>query len=134
VTVYRDALQVWTRERVPLNWATTQNNLGTALQALGERESGTARLEQAVDAYRNALEERTRERVPLDWAVTQMNLGNALATLGEREADTARLKEAVAAWSACLEVTSSVWPPAWVQFIQSRGGAVQAEIGRRSTK
>ena len=56
----------------------TQNNLGNALQSLGERESGTARLEEAVAAYRAALEERTRERVPLDWAMTQNNLGNAL--------------------------------------------------------
>ena len=32
----------WTRERVPLQWATTQNNLGIALRILGE--SGTARL------------------------------------------------------------------------------------------
>ena len=45
---------------------------------LGERESGTAHLEEAVAAYRAALEERTRERVPLDWAMTQNNLGNAL--------------------------------------------------------
>jgi hypothetical protein len=33
----------------------TQNNLGSALEALGERESGTARLEEAVAAYRAAL-------------------------------------------------------------------------------
>ena len=33
--------------------------------ALGERESGTARLEEAVAAFRAALEEYTRERVPL---------------------------------------------------------------------
>ena len=46
---------------------------------LGERETGTARLEEAVAAYRAALEERTRERVPLDWAATQNNLGLALA-------------------------------------------------------
>ena len=39
------------------------------------RESGTARLEEAVAAFRAALEERTRERVPLDWAMTQNNLG-----------------------------------------------------------
>jgi hypothetical protein len=45
------------------DWATTQNNLGGALETLGERESGTARLEEAVTAYRAALEERTRERV-----------------------------------------------------------------------
>ncbi len=87
----------------PLQWATTQNNLGNALQTLGERESGTARLEEAVVAYRAALEERTRERVPLDWAATQMNLGNALETLGERESGTARLEEAVAAYRAALE-------------------------------
>ena len=88
---------------MPLDWATTQNNLGNALGTLGERESGTARLEEAVAAYRAALEERTRERVPLDWATTQNNLGNALATLGERESGTARLEEAVAAYRAALE-------------------------------
>src|SRR5207245_1644880 len=51
--------------RVPLDWAATQNNLGNALKSLGERESGTARLEEAVEAYRAALKEYTRERVPL---------------------------------------------------------------------
>ena len=35
----------------------TQNNLGTALSSLGERDSGTARLEEAVAAYRAALAE-----------------------------------------------------------------------------
>jgi tetratricopeptide (TPR) repeat protein len=77
---------------VPLDWAMTQNNLGAALRALGERESGTARLEEAVAAYRAALEEWTRARVPLDWAMTQMNLGNALQTLGERESGTGQVR------------------------------------------
>ena len=70
---YREALKERTRERVPLDWAMTQMNLGTALWSLGERESGTGKLEEAVLAYREALKERTRERVPLDWALTQMN-------------------------------------------------------------
>ena len=51
-----------TRERVPLDWATTQNNLGTRLRTLGERESGTARLEEAVAAYRAALGNHPRAR------------------------------------------------------------------------
>ena len=62
---------------------------------LGERESGTALLNEAVAAYREALKERTRERVPLDWAMTQSNLGNALQSLGARESGTAGLEEAV---------------------------------------
>ena len=44
------------REWVPLDWAATQNNLGNALAVLGERESGTARLEQAVTAFTEALQ------------------------------------------------------------------------------
>ena len=48
VGAYRAALQERTRERVPLQWAMTQNNLGTALGTLGERKSGTQRLEEAV--------------------------------------------------------------------------------------
>ena len=41
VAAYHAALEEWTRERVPLDWAVTQINLGTALRRLGERESGT---------------------------------------------------------------------------------------------
>jgi tetratricopeptide (TPR) repeat protein len=94
---YREALKEQTRERVPLAWAQTQSNLGNALSNLGERESGTAKLEQAVAAYREALKEWTRERAPLDWAQTQNNLGNALSGLGQRESGTMKLEEAVAA-------------------------------------
>jgi hypothetical protein len=45
------ALKERMRERGPLDWAITQNNLGNALAARGERESGTARLDDAVAAY-----------------------------------------------------------------------------------
>jgi hypothetical protein len=51
---YCEALKECTRERVPLEWATTQNNLGTALLALGEREGGTERLEEARAAIASA--------------------------------------------------------------------------------
>jgi hypothetical protein len=82
-------------------------------------------------AFRAALEEYTRERVPLDWARTQMNLGNALERLGGRESGTARLEEAVADWEACLTVTSSVWPPEWVDSLRSHRDAAPTEIARR---
>ena len=64
-------------------------NLGNALFALGERQSGTTRFDEAVAAFPEALKEWTRERVPLDWATVQNNLANALSMLGERESGTA---------------------------------------------
>jgi hypothetical protein len=48
----------------------TQNNLGNALRTLGEWESGTARLEEAVTSHGAALEELTREPVPLRWGAS----------------------------------------------------------------
>ena len=87
VAVFRAALNEYTRERVPLQWATIQNNLGDALARLGERESGTAHLDEAVAALRAALNERTRERVPLQWAETFGNEGIALMLLAERRRD-----------------------------------------------
>jgi tetratricopeptide (TPR) repeat protein len=125
VTAFREALQEYTRERAPLDWAMTQNNLGNALQILGARESGTARREEAVTAFRDALQEYTRERVPLDWAMTQNNLGNALGILGERESGTARLEEAVTAFREALqERTRERVPLDWAGTLNNLGNAL----------
>ena len=37
MTAFTEALKERTRERVPLDWAATQNNLGAASQILRER-------------------------------------------------------------------------------------------------
>jgi len=86
----RESLKEYTRGRMPVDWATMQNHLGNALIALGDRESGTARLEQAISTYREALRELTRERAPLPRTVLQVDLGNAMEMLGERKSGTAR--------------------------------------------
>ena len=111
-----------------------QNNLGNALSILGQRESGTTRLEEAIAACHAALEERTRKRVPLDWAETQNNLGNALSTLGARERGTARLEEAINCWEACLTVAASAWLPERVQLVRYNRNEAMAEIKLRSLK
>ncbi len=133
VAAFRAALEESIRERVPLDWAGTQNNLGIALGRLGERESGTARLEEAVAAFRAALEESTRERVPLDWATTQNNLGIALKALGERESGTARLEEAVTAYRAALqEWTRARVPLDWATTQNNLGNALFS-LGERES-
>ena len=65
-------------------------HLGCVLHTLGTRESGTAKLDEAVAAYREALKERTRERVPIDWATT---LGNGLRADASRRAADAAMAE-----------------------------------------
>jgi tetratricopeptide (TPR) repeat protein len=131
VSAYRAALQEFTRDRVPMQWALTQMNLGNALARLGEREAGTGRLEAAVAAYRAALEEFPRDRVPLDWAGTQMNLGSALLTLGEREAGADRLEEAVAAYRAALEEFPRDRVPLKWAMVQMNLGSALARLGER---
>jgi len=133
IAAYRETITHVPRERVPLQWAATQNHLGRALRILGARESSTVRLEEAVAAYRAALEERTRERVPLLWAETHNNLGSALAALGERESGTARLEKAVAAFRAALEERTRERVPLDWAMSQNNLGAALETLGRRES-
>ncbi|TGP18249.1 peptidase C14, partial [Mesorhizobium sp. M1D.F.Ca.ET.234.01.1.1] len=82
VAAMRATLDKRPRDKVPLDWASSQNNLGLALYALSEREPGGEHLAQAEAAYRLALEEYTRQKTPVEWAMVQNNLGNTLVTLG----------------------------------------------------
>jgi tetratricopeptide (TPR) repeat protein len=84
VAGYLSALEGYTRERAPLDWATTQNNLGNALATLGAREPGTARLEEAVAAYRAALAEVTPQTAPHQCEIIRNNLQGARRLLDER--------------------------------------------------
>ena len=113
------------RERVPLQWAMTQTNLGNALALLGMRLGESKWLKEAVAAYGAALEERTRDRVPLDWALTQSNLGNALQGLGEMEGSVDLLEQADAAYSAALVVLETAGPTQHRERVQRNLEAVR---------
>ena len=88
----------------------TQNNLGNALQILGERESGTTQLQDAVQAYQNALTEWTQDRVPLDWAATQFNLGGVYIIFFDKSSDPAHLETAETHLQAALAVFDDAAP------------------------
>jgi len=119
-----------------MDWAMTQNNLGNALRRLGERESGPARLEEAVAAYHAAVLERTRDKVPLDWAMTQNNLGNALRRLGERGPETdkakgcATLKTARDHYAAALEEFQKAGASYYVEVAQNNIAGLDGIIQR----
>jgi hypothetical protein len=79
-----------------------QDGLGVALVTIGERESGTQHLTEAVAAYRAALEEYTQARAPHDRAMTEGNLGTALLRLGRRTRNANELCQA-------LQAHTSAW-------------------------
>jgi exonuclease VII small subunit len=71
--------------------------------ASSERESGTARLEEAVSEFREALKERTRGRVPLDWAMSTGDQGVAIMYLADRKMDVAMARVALGLIEAAFE-------------------------------
>ena len=131
IVIYRAIADEQSREREPLQWAATQNNLGTTLLTLGEREAGVEHLEEAVVALRQALEESTREHAPLDWAMTQNNLGAALWALGEREAEVNHLEEAVSAYRQALKERTRERTPLQWAMTQNNLGSVLGTLGER---
>ena len=131
ISAYREALKEWTRERVPLEWAGTQNNLGNVLRMLGERKYNYGKLEEAVAAYHEALKEYTRERVPLYWAMTQNNLGSALSISGVLWRDEKTLEAGLAVFPEVFkEVTRERVPLYWA-MTQHNLGQVLALVGQR---
>jgi hypothetical protein len=54
IVLYRQWSGLTPRERAPLDWAMTQNNLGNALRLLRECESGSEKLEEAISVFRVA--------------------------------------------------------------------------------
>ncbi|MBR8839186.1 MAG: CHAT domain-containing protein [Stigonema ocellatum SAG 48.90 = DSM 106950] len=85
ITCYQLALQVRTRERFPIDWAMTQNNLGNAyLRRIWGKSSQN--LEEAIICYQLALQVRTRETFPQNHAETQYHLGLAYQGIGNFQA------------------------------------------------
>lgn len=92
---FRAALEERTRERVPLAWAETQNNLGNCLTALGECKGDPDDLRAAIEAFENALKERKHERIPRKWSETLNNLSFALYCLGHIEDEERLIHRAI---------------------------------------
>ena len=138
VDAYRNALQVYTREQLPQDWASTQNNLGIPLVDLAGCSEGAQAaqyLQQAVDAYRNALQVYTREKLPQGWAQIQNNLGIALGELAERskgaQASRYLLQQALHAYRNALQVrTREQLPQGWASTQNNLGNALRSLAGR----
>jgi tetratricopeptide (TPR) repeat protein len=113
------------RDRNPVAWAETQNNLGNILAALGQQRRDTELFERAIQCFNHALEEFGQESSPLEWAATQYNLGTASQALG-RLLDAAKpLKAAVDAYTNALLVWSKdAYPEDWMFTMHQLGATL----------
>jgi hypothetical protein len=67
IRAFRGALEIRTREQLPVDWAATQTALGNALRIEGKRSSGPdgeALLAESAEALRQALKILTIEEMP----------------------------------------------------------------------
>jgi tetratricopeptide (TPR) repeat protein len=76
ITGHEIALNIFTFDAFPQDWAMTQNNLANAYsnRIRGDKAEN---LEMAIAAYTEALKVRTFDAFPQQWAATQNNLANA---------------------------------------------------------
>jgi tetratricopeptide (TPR) repeat protein len=118
----RLALEVFTTESFPKDWAITEINLGQFLDDLGamtEGSSGIQMLAEAAQAMQGALRVYSYDGQPLIWLSTQNKLGSILYRLSKRAgaAEGERLThEAIAAYKQVLSVApSEVFPKEWTK-------------------
>ncbi|NEO24211.1 MAG: CHAT domain-containing protein [Moorea sp. SIO4A5] len=112
ITGYEVALTVFTREDFPVEWVTTQTNVGAAY---GDRIKGeeAQNIEQAIACYQQALTVRTFEAFPIEWATTQTNLGNAYCNRIKGEKGQ-NIEDAIACYQQALRVfTFEAFPIEW---------------------
>jgi len=122
-----EALEIFTRQSFPDQWAITQNNLG---EVYLDRIRGTKaeNLEQAIACFQAALEVYTREAFPTKWAKIQSNLGTAYSNRiwGERAEN---LEQAIACYQAALQVYSrEAFPSNWAGTQNNLGIAYSNRI------
>ena len=129
IDAYKKALEVFTPEQMPLEWASTQNSLGAAFASLGEKENSKQHLVKSIEFYNKALEVYTRDQTPMYWATTLLNLGGALTLLGKQNSSTQHLVKAVEIYEIVLEVLTSDQRPVEWAITQNNLGYTLTVLG-----
>jgi len=126
IECYQQALRFWTPETAPLDYASTQNNLGNAYSLLptGDRASN---LTQAIECYQQALRFWTPETDPLRYAIAQTNLGNAYRDLptGNRASN---LTQAIRCYQQALRFRTPETAPLDYAITQNNLGNAYSDL------
>lgn len=109
---YQIALNIFTLEASPQDWALVKNNLANAY--LFRRKGDKAEnIEKAIAFYQEALKVRTLEAFPLDWAATQNNLASAYVKRIKGD-EVENIEKAITLYQEALKVrTFKEFPQDW---------------------
>jgi len=134
ITCFRAALDLYTRNSSPHNWALTQANLGLALYRQAELAEGFRRADlqrQSAASYRAALEIITRENSPSEWAMIKVSLASLFRVratdavyAGDVQQACANLREARRCTQSALAVYDTATAPAQHRY----AAAIQESI------
>ena len=104
INKYEDVLNLITPNNLPVKYALTQNNLGTAYSDLADVRNKESNLEKAINAFNETLKIRTVEKYPIDYAETQNNLGVAYWGLADVRDKESNLEKSINAYNEALKI------------------------------
>ena len=93
VLMYQELLKNYSRDHATLEWAVTQGDLGTALEAVGRHESGTERVAELPSSLRDVLNDSKRLRLPIAKMALRLLLAEALEELADHESYVDKKKD-----------------------------------------
>jgi tetratricopeptide (TPR) repeat protein/predicted transcriptional regulator with HTH domain len=128
ISFYTEALRSYTEERAPLDYAMTQNNLGTAYGDLAGYQEPVENLQRAIQAYTEALRSYTEERAPLQYAMTQNNLGTAYGNLAGYQEPVENLQRAIQAYTQALHFRTEERAPLQYAMTQNNLGNAYGQL------
>jgi len=104
IRAYEKALKIYTRDKFPLDYAMTHNNLGNAYSNLADVEDKKPNILKAVASYNEALKVYKRDKFPMQYAMTHNNLGTAYSILADVEDKKSNILKAKASFEKALVV------------------------------
>jgi tetratricopeptide (TPR) repeat protein len=101
---FRASLEEFKLEDDPIDWAQAKQGLGNALVQLGNNNSESSDLNEAIAAYGDCLKVYKSDQEPVLWAEAKFGIGTALASLGEQGSGLKYLQQAVQMYREALAV------------------------------
>jgi len=104
IGAYNEALRIYTFERLPREYAATQNNLGNTYRILAEVDDRVENCNKAIDSHKKALRIYTLAGFPRDYAMTQNNIGNTYSILAGIKDRVKNCKKSIESLKEALKI------------------------------